>query len=112
MKSYLDNSVVVGDEMKDVEQLMEKYEEMVIQIAENLSGSEKRAAEICEQVFLRMLRVDLPQEELELEKFIHSITYEVAISSLMDNLDKTNQSASETISQLLEINEESQLELH
>ncbi|MCC6933887.1 MAG: hypothetical protein IT292_11665 [Deltaproteobacteria bacterium] len=66
-----------------MEQIIDQYQTTVYSIAVHLTASEELAAKVVEAVFVQIAREGLPEEEAEIEKLIHQLSYELAIGYLL-----------------------------
>lgn len=71
-----------------IEQLISEYEQCVYAIGLHLTGNEKAAAEVVEEVFVRLFKELSTIECDSIESAIHQIAYEVSLSRLLGKIDK------------------------
>ena len=78
----------IAGEAGAIEQLISEYEQCVFAIGLHLTGNEKAATEVVEEVFVRLYR-ELPEMECDsIESAVHQLAYEVSLARLLGKIDK------------------------
>ena len=94
-------SAIQSGSVSHIEILVEKHEPKVIQMATDLTGSEEQAVRVCEQVFVEVCQAVITGSEEDFEAMLHRITYELALASLLGNIENNNNEVKEVFGQLL-----------
>ena len=68
---------------KSIEELIEKHELQVFTLAMHLTSSESSAAEVVEEVFIRLAKELHTHVGADIEQVVHQYTYDAAIGRLL-----------------------------
>lgn len=93
MKDSQIRELIKFGSLEGIDALVVKHEDIVARMAEDLSGSTKHIAKICEQVFVEVSQAIADGSTEDTAELIHRFTYQLAIASLLSDLVDENQEA-------------------
>ena len=75
-----------------LEELIRRYELVIFTLAMHITGDEGAAAEVVEEVFIRLNKEPLPLEGDSEELTVHRCTYDAAVAKLLQRAKKKKES--------------------